>query len=182
MCALLHRENTSFEVLYIQGLDGSQAFHELKGLLAPRSSRLESNHNEAISVPTQELGILRFFVLARSGAHSAIDSGLPGCAVPSANTRWSVMSTASWAPKNIGIPVARTSMALSSCAATGTFMSRSLVLHLTVAPAARHTLANAVSGASALVLSLPERAHAALCHPCPAAQRRCGVLQGNLQL
>ena len=68
-----------------------------------------------------------------------------------------VMSTASWAPKNNGSPVARTSMALSSCAATTTFMSRSLALHLTVAPASRQTLATAPSGASALVLSLPGR-------------------------
>ena len=47
---------------------------------------------------------------------------------------------------------------LSSCAATTTFMSRSLALHLTVAPASRHTLANALSGAIAIVLSRLERA------------------------
>ena len=53
-------------------------------------------------------------------------------------------------------------MALSSLAATARFMSRSIALQRTVAPA---SLAKVLSGASARVLNLPERLHAAQWRP-----------------
>ena len=66
----------------------------------------------------------------------------PGCAVPSeTRAHRMVMSTAHWAPKYKGRPVASTSMALSSFADTARSMLRSLALYRTVAPASRHTLA-----------------------------------------
>ena len=60
-------------------------------------------------------------------------------------------------------PDARTSISRYSVAATSTFISLNLALHFTVARASLHTLAKVFSGASALLLSLPERGHAALC-------------------
>ena len=62
-----------------------------------------------------------------------------------------VTSTANCAPWNRGSPLARTSMALSSAAGTATFMSRSLVLHRTNAPASRQMRARVLSGPTARV-------------------------------
>ena len=53
-------------------------------------------------------------------------------------------------------PLARTSMARWSVAATATFMSRNFVLHRTVAPASLHTLAKVLSGPPARIRNLPE--------------------------
>ena len=57
------------------------------------------------------------------------------------------------------------SIARSSLAGTQAFVSRSLALGLTVAPASRHTLANVRSGPAARTRSRPDLGHAALCLP-----------------
>ena len=71
------------------------------------------------------------------------------------------MSTATWAPWCNGSPDARTSMDLWSLM----FMSVSKVLKRTVAPASQHRRAKLLSVGQALVQSLPELPHAALCLP-----------------
>ena len=68
-------------------------------------------------------------------------------------TLWIVMSTAKCAPRNNGKPLANTSMARSSLAETVTFMSRSLVCHLTVP---HDTQASARSGPTARVRNIPD--------------------------
>ena len=70
------------------------------------------------------------------------------------------VSTDNWALHNNGIPAVLTSMALSSCADTATFVALR-----TVAPASPQTLVNEVSGLGARVFSFPDRAHAALHRP-----------------
>ena len=64
-----------------------------------------------------------------------------------------------------GSPEAKTLMDLWSSAETLMFMSLSMVLNRTVAPASRHTRAKLRSVGQALVRSLPDLPQAALCLP-----------------
>ena len=83
-----------------------------------------------------------------------------------------VTSTASWAPWRIGSPLPNTSIARSSSTATATFVSRNLVLYLTVAPASLHTLTRVLSGPTARVRSLPDRdTQLDACQTCPVHRR-----------
>ena len=66
-------------------------------------------------------------------------------------------------------------MERSSLAGTATFMSRSLVWHLTVAPASRHTLPKVRSGPTARVRCLPNTSKGA-----PHSQRASVTSSGNL--
>ena len=99
----------------------------------------------------------------------------------------SVMSTASWAPWCKGKPDATTSMARWSVVWTATFMSCSRQLHLTMAPASRHTRAMVCSVGKALERNLPDLGHAPLCRPSlsngdPHSQRDSVTWIGNLIL
>ena len=140
----------------IPGPDGSQALHELKGLLAPSSPRLESNHRHLSPLKSSE-----YFVSLSSRAlvHTAPSTlAAPGCAVPSAaNRHRNVMSTQVGLQRTMGVllqelqwPCRHAPPQPRSCRE---------VLRCT-------SLSHPPLGTPWPTPSHPERSHAALCRPC----------------
>ena len=115
--------------------------------------------------PSGSVVVLALLISTCACEDNAVRGGCPNARQSTVSALRTVTSTDSCAPWNRGSPLARTSMARSSAAGTATFMSRSLVLHRTNAPASRQMRATVLSGPTARVRNLPDLAHAARCFP-----------------